>query len=487
MPSITDSQTSMISPCASSLVWFRRDLRNYDHAALYYALKNSQRTFCAFVFDTDILTPLQEQPADRRVEFIHASLQQLDQALRQAGGGLIVRHGRAIEEIPRLAKALGVDAVFSNQDYEPVSKIRDAKVREQLLADHIASYAFKDQVIFSGHEILTQAGHPYSVFTPYKNTWLKTLNTFPITPYTQQPYLQHLAAPPATLDQGIPSLNTLGFTPCPQPIMAGMAGAQTLKEDFLTRIEHYQDWRDYPAAKGVSYLSTHLRFGTLSIRELVNLAHHQGGAGANTWLSELIWRDFYFMILDHFPQVVSHAFRPEYDAIVWDQPAELLAAWQEGRTGYPLIDAAMRQLKQSGYMHNRLRMVTASFLCKDLCLDWRLGEAWFARQLTDFDLAANNGGWQWAASTGCDAQPWFRIFNPITQSEKFDAEGRFIHRYVPELAQIPRKYLHAPWLMPASVQTHCGILIGKDYPSPVVDHAQARERTLQRYGAVKKT
>jgi deoxyribodipyrimidine photo-lyase len=261
-----------------------------------------------------------------------------------------------------------------------------------------------------------------------------------------------------------------------------MSGARRLLDDFLGRIDKYHERRDFPAVKGPSYLSVHLRFGTISIRELVGHAHARGGRGAETWLSELIWRDFYFMVLDHHPRVVGHAFKPELDAVHFDNDPERFAAWCEGRTGYPLVDAAMRQINRTGYMHNRLRMVAASFLVKDLHVDWRWGERYFAERLNDFDLAANNGGWQWAASTGCDAQPYFRIFNPVTQSEKFDPDGRFIRRYVPELARVPDRFIHAPWRMKPADQVACGFAIGRDYPPPIVDHASARQLTLERYG-----
>jgi deoxyribodipyrimidine photo-lyase len=255
--------------------------------------------------------------------------------------------------------------------------------------------------------------------------------------------------------------------------------------------------RDYPAVKGVSYLSVHLRFGTISIRELASAAiaagaldaGKDGAEGAATWLSELIWRDFYFMILDCFPHVAQRSFKPEYDALVWEQGSradEHFAAWCAGRTGYPLVDAAMRQLNSTGFMHNRLRMVVASFLTKDLGIHWQRGEAWFARQLNDFDLAANNGGWQWAASTGCDAQPYFRIFNPVTQSERFDPAGKFIRRYLPELLAVPDKHIHAPWRMNAAEQSACGVLVGRDTPAPLVDHDEARRLALARYAVVKR-
>ncbi|WP_306606418.1 deoxyribodipyrimidine photo-lyase [Azonexus sp.] len=468
-----------------ALVWFRRDMRDHDHAALAAALANAETVYCAFIFDRDILDVLPSQH-DRRVHFIHASLLELDGALRARGGGLIVRQARAVDEIPALALELGVDAVFANRDYEPAAKQRDSEVGTRLAAAGIAFKTLKDQAIFDGDEVLTQAGKSFTVFTPYKNAWLKRLGSADIA---RCECSGRLAALPENAAQAaIPTLADLGFAETDLEklgIQPGMSGARVLWDDFRAgRIKRYGALRDFPAVKGVSYLSVHLRFGTISIRELVGIALAEQ---ADTWLSELIWRDFYFMILDRFPQVVERSFKPEYDAIRWDDWPEALAAWQQGRTGYPLVDAAMRQLNHSGWMHNRLRMVVASFLCKDLGLDWRLGERYFAEQLNDFDLSANNGGWQWAASSGCDAQPYFRIFNPLNQSEKFDPEGKFIRRYVPELAKVPEKYIHAPWKMGRVEQEALGIVIGRDYPAPIVDHAAAREKTLARYGVVKKT
>jgi deoxyribodipyrimidine photo-lyase len=286
----------------------------------------------------------------------------------------------------------------------------------------------------------------------------------------------------------VPSLDSIGFMPGNLKalgIVAGPAGAAALFDDFLARMERYHETRNFPAVKGPSYLSVHLRFGTISIRKLARAAWERGTLGAQTWLSELIWRDFYFMILHHHPRVVTEAFRPAFNGIRFTQDKTRFEAWCEARTGYPLVDAAMRQLNHSGYMHNRLRMVTASFLVKDLHIDWRWGERYFARQLIDFDLAANNGGWQWAASTGCDAQPYFRIFNPVTQSRNFDAEGKFIRKYIPELAACSDKFIHAPWLMNAAEQQRSGIAIGRDYPAPIVDHAQARRVALDLFGAAK--
>ncbi|MFN4343252.1 MAG: cryptochrome/photolyase family protein [Azonexus sp.] len=463
-----------------ALVWFRRDLRDHDHAALGAALRQAGQVYCAFVFDTDILDALPSRH-DRRVHFIRESLVELDTALRARGGGLIVRHGRAAEVIPGLARTLGVARVYANRDYEPAAKARDAAVGESLRAQGIAFHTLKDQAIFDGDEVLTQAGRPFSVFTPYKHAWQKRLTRADIAEWP----CQGIVAPgPA---DGIPTLEQIGFqaTDLEQlGIRPGMSGARARWDEFRAgRLARYAALRDYPALKGVSYLSVHLRFGTISIRELTREAL---AAESHAWLNELIWRDFYFMILDHFPQVVGQAFKPEYDAIRWADRPDWLAAWQQGRTGYPLVDAAMRQLNYSGWMHNRLRMVVASFLTKDLGLDWRLGERYFADRLNDFDLSANNGGWQWASSSGCDAQPYFRLFNPITQSEKFDPDGKFIRRYVPELAAVPNRYIHAPWRMGHLEQEAIGVVIGRDYPGPIVDHAQAREETLARYAVVKK-
>ena len=471
-------------PEKAALVWLRRDLRLDDHAALYHALKQHQRVYVAFVFDRDILDKLPRQ--DRRVAFIRESLVELDNILREHGGALIVRHGAPREMIPALARELGVGDVYCNRDYEPTAVLRDRDVAETLALDHIGFHSAKDQAIFEQDEVLTQMGKPFTVFTPYKNAWYKKAaladTDFFVRPYPVTRYLKHLAA--SALATGIPTLADIGFEPTDLAtigIIPGISGARARIEDFFTRIDNYKVARDFPAIKGVSYLSVHLRFGTLSIRELAGRAWREGGEGALGWLNELIWRDFYFAILHHFPHAIGHAFKPAFDAVAWDHNPAWHEAWCEGKTGYPLVDAAQRQLAQTGWMHNRLRMVSASFYTKDLGLDWCQGEAWFAQLLLDFDLSANNGGWQWSASTGCDAQPWFRIFNPVTQSERFDPQGKFIRRYVPELTNVPDKYIHAPWTMPADTQANCGVVIGRDYPAPIVDHAEARQRTLERF------
>lgn len=468
-----------------SICWFRRDLRLNDHAALYHALRQSAAVHCVFVFDTDILDRLDDKQ-DRRVEFIWQSLHELNERLQQHGSTLRVLHGKPQSLIPKLAQELDVQAVFCNHDDEPDAQLRDAAVEAALDESGIAFHHYKDQVIFERSEILTATGKPYSVFTPYKNAWLKKVDDFYLRAYPTERYFSALVQCAA---QALPELASIGFAPGKlSGLPTGASGAAKLFDDFMLRIDTYSEARNFPAVKGVSYLSTHLRFGTISIRYLANLAYHTAGIGAQTWLSELIWREFYQMLLGFHPHLAQGlAFKPQFNAIAFPNDAVKFSAWCDARTGFPLIDAAMRQLNQSGYMHNRLRMVVASFLVKDLHIDWRWGERYFAQHLLDFDLAANNGGWQWAASTGCDAQPWFRIFNPITQSEKFDPQGKFIRRYVPELAKCPDKWLHAPWLMPLAEQQRGGIRIGMEYPAPLVDHAVARIKTLALFQAAHDT
>ena len=468
-----------------SLVWFRRDLRDYDHAALYHALKSSRQVYCVFIFDSTILDQLADKQ-DRRVEFIWESVKELQAALQEKGGDLIVLHGDAKDEIPALAIRLQAEAVFTNHDYEPAAIARDLNVADQLNDAHIAFHHFKDQVIFEKDEILSMAGKPYSVFTPYKNMWLKTINDFFLQAYPVDHYLQHLAKTDDSHHSGqLPSLESLGFKRTNLSEMrlpTGMSGGAKLFSDFAERIQRYKEARDFPGVKGVSYLSVHLRFGTVSIRHLARSALQTGGLGAETWASELIWRDFYFQILHHNPAIATgKAFKQEFELLAFPNKPDHFKAWCEGKTGYPLVDAAMRQLNNTGFMHNRLRMVAASFLVKDLLIDWRWGERYFAEKLIDFDFSANNGGWQWAASTGCDAQPWFRIFNPVTQSERFDANGRFIRKYVPELSNCNDKEIHAPWLMSTQRQSDIKTIIGRDYPAPVIDHATQREMALALY------
>jgi deoxyribodipyrimidine photo-lyase len=463
------------------LVWFRRDLRNFDHAALAAALEAKRSVHCAFVFDTEILDALRSR-SDRRVTFIWDCVRELQSALAARGGGLYVLHGRARDEIPRLAQALGVGAVYANRDYEPQALGRDASVAASLHKSGIDFRTCKDQVIFELDEVRTRTGAAFSVFTPYRSAWLARLEPAHVAACRQEGLPGRLA--PAGNDK-MPSLASLGFERAALPLPAGMSGGASQWQDFQERLAGYAASRDFPTLGATSRLSVHLRFGTVSIRELVRDARTRRSAGAQAWLSELIWRDFYFAILAARPDVVDHAYRREYDALAWEDNEAGWRAWCEGRTGYPLVDAAMRELNTSGTMHNRLRMVTASFLVKDLGIDWRRGERYFADQLLDYDLAANNGGWQWSASTGCDAQPWFRIFNPVLQSRRFDPQGAYIHRWIPELAQVPVEHLHAPWEMGPLEQQAANCVIGRDYPAPVIRHEQARQRTLGRYGEVR--
>jgi deoxyribodipyrimidine photo-lyase len=467
----------------TALVWFRRDLRIHDNAALWYALNGARRVHGVFVFDSDILDALPDK-ADRRVEFIHASVAALKAALESRGGGLPVLVGSARRLIPELAGELGVETVYAARDYEPAAVERDAHVASELAGTGRRLELVKDQVIFEADEISNASGTPYHVFTPFKRAWLARLNPSHLAAYPVEAALGHLA--PAA-SGGMPALADLGFRPtglAELGIQPGEAGARARWDDFRSRIGRYRESRDFPAVKGPSYLSVHLRFGTISIRELVHFAREQGGEGAETWLSELIWRDFYQMLLAHYPHTARQAFQAKFDALAWPNPPGHFQAWREARTGYPIVDAALRQLNRTGYMHNRLRMIAASFLVKDLHVDWRLGERYFAEKLLDYDLAANVGGWQWSAGVGTDAQPWFRVFNPVTQSEKFDPEGKFIRRTLPELAPVPGKFIHAPWTMTAAQQTACGVVIGRDYPPPLVDHARARAETLALFGAV---
>jgi deoxyribodipyrimidine photo-lyase len=469
-----------------SLVWFRRDLRGFDHAALHHALTTSTTVYCAFVYDDAILSNLPR--SDRRLAFIHASIAELDAELRQLGGYLIVRHANAGDAIVRLAAELDVQAVFANDDYEPQAIARDTAVASALAANGRQLMLSKDQVIFEKSDVLTLAGGRFSVFTPYKNAWLKRMLAEPdcLAPWQIEPHAARLAAPDG--DAALPSLAELGFDAVDLSalgIVPGMSGAAATFEAFIARMPAYDEARNYPAIDGTSTLSIHLRFGTVSIRHLVRtvnqlIASGAGGAGAPVWLSELIWREFYMQILFHNPHVALRAFKPAYDAVAWEagpDAQDLFAAWCEGRTGYPLVDAAMAQINQTGFMHNRLRMVTASFLVKDLGIDWKWGERYFALHLNDYELASNNGGWQWAASSGCDAQPYFRIFNPVTQSIKFDKRGEFIRHWLPQLKKLDDKMIHAPWEWPAAPKA--------DYPAPLVDHAKARATTLARYAVVK--
>ncbi len=461
----------------NSLVWFRRDLRDYDHAALSHALQESEHVFCIFIFDKEILNALKSKE-DRRVEFIWESVKELKESLIQNKSDLIVLHDKAFEAMSYAIDQFKIEAIFTNRDYEPAAITRDEQIKKLASSKNIAFHDFKDQVVFEKNEILTALEKPYTVFTPYKNNYLKKLSQMTIPRFDIDPWITNLSQ---FKSQPLPTLKDIGFEATNLhdiKIHTGMSGGKLLVDDFKERIALYKKTRDFPAIKGVSYLSVHLRFGTVSIRQLFRLAQESFNEGAETWLNELIWREFYFQILFHRPDVaIGKAFKKEYESIAFENNPDYFKAWTEGKTGYPIVDAAMRQLNQTGFMHNRLRMIAASFLVKDLLVDWRWGEAYFAERLIDFDLSANNGGWQWAASTGCDAQPWFRIFNPITQSTRFDPQGKFIKKYIPELKNCTDEEVHAPWLSQKAEQFN--------YPNPIVEHASQRIKALALYKSVK--
>lgn len=431
---------SQINPEPVNLFWFRRDLRLEDNAGLYFALRSGHPIVPVFIFDQHILTSL-GNPVDRRVTFIHDNLQKLRQQLIKRGSTLDVRYGSPEEVFAALLKEYTVTAVFTNHDYEPYAQLRDRKIANLLAANQIPFYTAKDQVIFEKGEVLKDDGKPYTVFTPYSRRWRSLLNDFYLTSYPVEKYLKHLAPLPAG---DIPSLQSMGFK----------EGEHNFPDKNVPEqlILDYTRQRDFPALDATSRLSIHLRFGTVSIREL---ARHAGNLN-DKFLNELIWREFYQMIIWHFPQVVDQSFKPEYDRIMWRNNEKEFEAWCQGNTGYPIVDAGMRQLNETGFMHNRVRMITASFLTKHLLVDWRWGEAYFARKLLDYELASNNGGWQWAAGTGCDAAPYFRIFNPYLQTKKFDPDLEYVRKWVPEFE-------------------------GLSYPKPIVEHEFARKRCLEVY------
>lgn len=465
----------------TAIFWFRRDLRLTDNQGLSAASAQHSEVQCVFVFDTTILDNLPR--TDRRVDFIWQAVQSLKNNLRQLGSDLVILVGDPVEVIPEYAQHNQARAVYTNKDYEPQAILRDQAVADSLHQKSISFTAVKDQVIFEAGEILTQNGTPYTVFTHYKKAWRKRWQSAsPVIPQYQKLRLKRL-----TPDSPMPSLSDLGFQSTDLTtlgIIPNEQGAQLAFQDFITRWENYHTLRNYPAVRGVSYLSVHLRFGTISIRTLAQQAADTPHTGAQTWLDELIWRDFYFAILAHFPHVTKRSFNQKWDNLEFTENQTFLKAWETGHTGYPIVDAAQRQLNQTGYMHNRLRMISASFLVKDLEIDWRCGETYFAQKLLDFDLAANNGGWQWSASTGCDAQPWFRLFNPVLQSQKFDPDGQFIKQFIPELKQVPAPFIHTPWELGPLKQKEYNCFPGINYPHPLVDHATARIKTLHRYQKV---
>jgi deoxyribodipyrimidine photo-lyase len=423
-----------------NIFWFRRDLRIDDNHGLFEALNAGLPVVPLFIFDPEILKNF-PNPDDARLTFIHRCLTELDHEFRKFNSALQVYFSSPEVVFGRLTAKYDIQAVYTNADYEPSAIQRDEKMKQQLSAKGIELHSFKDQVIFHQDEVVKSDGSPYTIFTPYSKRWKEKFAQYSIPEYPSQNYLgalKHLTS------DYFPELEELGYK--------AQNMAFPYKVVDINLLEHYGDTRDFPAEKGTSKLGIHLRFGTISIRKLTLQAVHF----SEVFLNELIWRNFYMDILWHFPHAAEKAFKPAYDHIVWrNDPAEF-ERWCTGQTGYPLVDAGMRELNKSGYMHNRVRMVVASFLTKHLLIDWRWGEAYFAQKLLDFDLAANNGGWQWASGSGCDAAPYFRIFSPDAQTKKFDPKREYIRKWVPEFGTA-------------------------SYPKPIVDHAFARERAIEAY------
>jgi deoxyribodipyrimidine photo-lyase len=423
-----------------AIFWFRRDLRLADNAGLYYALKSGFSVLPIFIFDKNILDKLEDKK-DKRVNFIYQTITTLKKELENLGTSLHIAYGNPSEVFENLAENYAISAVYSNHDYEPYAQERDSKIANLLKTKQIDFHSFKDQTIFEKNEVLKDDGKPYTVFTPYSRKWKAKLTDYYLQAYPTEKYTQNFYQTPPF---AMLSLATMGF----ENIHFAFP-ISTVADELLRK---YATQRDFPAIAGTSRLSVHLRFGTVSIRELAR----RGKNLSENWLNELIWRDFYMMILWHFPKVVHSSFKANYDRIVWRNNEQEFEAWCTGNTGYPIVDAGMRELNATGFMHNRVRMIVASFLVKHLWIDWRWGEAYFAEKLIDFDLSANNGSWQWAASCGCDAVPYFRIFNPSTQTEKFDKQLTYIKKWIPELSTFA-------------------------YPKPIVAHEFARERALQNY------
>lgn len=423
-----------------SICWLRRDLRLEDNAALYHALKSDYPVLLLFIFDKNILDKLQNK-ADARLTFIYQTLAKIQQQLVSHNTTLLIKHQTPEQAWTEVLSNYEVKAVYTNHDDEPYAIIRDQKVAELLNTKEITFHTFKDQVIFDKNEVLKADGKPYTVFTPYFNVWRKKLNEFYIKAYPTEKYFKNFLV---TAALPFPTLTEIGFEASTQQFPA---------LDFESKLNAYESKRDYPALDATTHIGLHLRFGTVSIRSAAKkaLAHK-----ADKWLAELAWRDFYMMILGHFPHIVEKAFKPAYDNIIWRNNEVEFKAWCEGKTGYPIVDAGMRQLNETGFMHNRVRMVVASFLCKHLLIDWRWGEAYFAEKLLDYDQASNIGGWQWACGSGNDAAPYFRVFNPELQLKKFDPKMEYVYKWAPEYK--------------------LAIL-----PMPIVEHTFARDRVLKAF------
>ncbi len=426
-----------------TIFWFRRDLRLDDNHGLFEALSLNKPVLPIFIFDKEILNKLNDR-SDARLSFIHQALESLNQELLPLGSSLEVLHGSPLEVWKTLVQKYSIERVIACEDYEPYARKRDQEIEDFLLGHGIDFLRYKDQVIFEKNEVVKDDGMPYTVFSPYKRKWLSKLDDHSFSAYPVLDLIQN--------GKGRFFQNTLNTLPDLRKLGFEKSRIVFPEQNYLSILENYAEDRNFPAKPGTSRISVHLRFGTISIRKLAKA----GQLYSETWLSELIWRDFYFMILWQFPRVVGNAFRSEYDRIPWRDSEPDFIKWCSGETGYPLVDAGMRELNETGFMHNRVRMVVASFLTKHLLIDWRLGEAYFAQKLLDFELSSNNGGWQWAAGSGVDAAPYFRIFNPYEQEKKFDPKHIYIKKWVKE------------WNT-------------DKYPLPMVDHKFARARCLDVY------
>lgn len=478
------------------LCWIRRDLRLEDHHALSKALEECDEVYVCFVFDTHIIDAIKEEinffeqeHKDLRLGFIWQALKEIQAQMKSLGSHLIVVSGKPTEEIPSLCQKLKIDKLYLNRDYEPSAKKRDLSVISKLDQSEVKAQHYKDHVIFEHNQVRTQEGKVYKVFTPYKRQWRTVFQKDKkqlMTPMSTKDKKQKLAQFKGEWESQQSWEKKLGIQFVSPPLPGRREWALERLDQFKKgQIKDYEKSRDYPALESTSQLSAAIRHGLVSVRELFSACAELESSGAQTWMDELIWREFYLTILDTHQHVVDGPFKEEYKKIKWKGDKKLWKAWCRGETGYPLIDAAMRGLNQNGMIHNRLRMVVASFLCKTLLVNWQIGERYFALKLLDYDLAANNGGWQWAASTGCDSQPYFRIFNPYTQSEKFDPQGEFIKLYCPELRELNHKSIHSPEREPPLELSAKGLTLGEDYPHPIVDYKSKRSEALEMYSVVK--
>lgn len=418
-----------------AVFWFRRDLRLEDNVALHNALKTGGKIFPVFIFDENILDNLPKN--DARVSFIYQTLHQLDTELKKVGSSLLIKKGNPLKIWKSLITEHNITAVYTNKDYEPYATKRDQEVEAFLMSKNVSFFSYKDQVIFEQDELVKNDGLPYTVYTPYKNKWLQK---FDVEVDTKEFVVEFSNFYNFTAD--FPTLKSIGFE----------ESLIKVKSYNLSSLSNYDEIRDFPFQDKTSYLSPYFRFGLVSVRKMVLLALKTNA----TFLSELIWREFFMQVLFHFPKVVTNNFKQKYDAIPWRNNEKEFKKWCKGETGYPMVDAGMRQLNKTGYMHNRVRMITAGFLCKHLLIDWRWGEAYFAEKLLDYELSANNGNWQWAAGTGCDAAPYFRVFNPESQLKKFDKDLQYIRNWIEDYDELT-------------------------YPPPIVEHKMARERAITTY------